>query len=416
MVEKNKIIKICRNLDVVWIVIIIILTTGCSKEESLKLDSTIVVIDDAVQEENSTIENIAAIYRDGYEDGNTMDQLERMQWIIDKLGENGYVAVDNENQIDITHTEQVIKFCEAVDTKQTANIMIIVLLNKQGFKKLDLQTKEGTVYITSGYYEYNKGGYVQNKSTVQFQADLWQYTQEGYLLFEGRYLLDEKYVLMLSDVSEHMALRVLPLDKKCRELNRRYILPIGYKQNNLFLSNWSENDFGELNFYDLFDVMYPMRYQQPMPYVADENLQIGAIYQIPQNIFEEVLLTYFNIDTVILQSKTNYLPESRTYEYKPRGFYEAECSNIPYPEVVAYTENQDGTITLIVHAIYANENTAKAYSHKTVIRPNDDGSFQYVSNQILSPQEEYNLWWHIERLTDKEWEAIYENKYEGVAQ
>ena len=101
MVEKNKIIKICRNLGVVWIVIIIILTTGCSKEESLKLDSTIVVIDDAVQEENSTIENIAAIYRDGYEDGNTMDQLERMQWIIDKLGENGYVAVDSENQVDM---------------------------------------------------------------------------------------------------------------------------------------------------------------------------------------------------------------------------------------------------------------------------------------------------------------------------
>lgn len=83
------------------------------------------------------------------------------------------------------------------------------------------------------------------------------------------------------------------------------------------------------------------------------------------------------------------------------AFYEAEYPDIPYPEVVNCTENQDGTITLIIHAVYPNENTSMAYSHKTVIRPLDEDHFQYVSNQMISLDEEKDLWWHSDRLKSK---------------
>ena len=66
-------------------------------------------------------------------------------------------------------------------------------------------------------------------------------------MFEGDYFSESYYALLLSDVSEHAALRVQPLDKACRELNRQYILPVGYERNNLFLTEWSEDDFGELD-------------------------------------------------------------------------------------------------------------------------------------------------------------------------
>lgn len=60
--------------------------------------------------------------------------------------------------------------------------------------------------------------------------------------------------MTLSDVKEYAALRVEPLDEACREWNEKALLPVGYECNNLFLTDWDETDFGELDFYDLFDV------------------------------------------------------------------------------------------------------------------------------------------------------------------
>ena len=40
------------------------------------------------------------------------------------------------------------------------------------------------------------------------------------------------------------------------DMMRRMVARLG--ENNLFLCSWSENDFGDLDFYDLFDRFYPM--------------------------------------------------------------------------------------------------------------------------------------------------------------
>ena len=58
--------------------------------------------------------------------------------------------------------------------------------------------------------------------------------------------------------SGYRAFRVVPLNKKCRELNRKYILPFGYTLNKLFTSNWSEKNYDGINFYDVFDRLLSM--------------------------------------------------------------------------------------------------------------------------------------------------------------
>lgn len=285
--------------------------------------------------------------------------------------------------------------------------LTIIVIKEFGFRKFDLETESGNVMIVRGYYQYDKNGCPQNRNTVSYPADIWQYTEEGYLLFEGSYFSNENYVLTLSAAPEHTALRVLPLDEKCRELNRKYVLPVGYGQNNIFLTDWHEEEVGELDFYDIFDNFYPILYGQSIPYVADENLAAGAVYQIPEEIFENVIMTYFNVNKEALRRETTYISEKAAYEYRPRGFYEVEYSDIPYPEVVDYTENQDGTITLIVNAVYSNGNTSVAYSHRTVIRPLDGDCFQYVSNHMTFLEDEHDIWWHSDRLTKEEWLEIY---------
>lgn len=354
-------------------------------------------------------ENIAEVYRDIYNEAaetNTLASPETKRRIVARLGENGYVAVDSENQVDMTEAEQVLEFCKAVEEKKNGAVTIVAITDL-GFRKFDLETENGSVNIVRGYYQYDQNGNLQNRSTVSYLADLWQYTEEGYLLFEGSYFSDENFVLTLSDTPEHTALRTLPLDETCRELNRKYILPVGYEQNNIFLTDWSEEDFGDLDFYDVFDIFYPVLYRQPVPYVTDENLGVGAVYRIPEEIFENVIITYMDIDKETLRQKTTYLSEEAAYEYRPRGFYEVEYPDIPYPEVVDYTENPDGTITLIINAVYPNGNTSLAYSHKTVIRLLDGDGFQYVSNEMISLEDDQDIWWHSNRLTEEEWEEVY---------
>lgn len=329
-----------------------------------------------------------------------LGDLEVMQNIINRLGEQGYAAVDCENQIDMAGAEQVEEFCRQVEAKETADITIIVIFYDGGFKKYDLTTKEGSVNITEGYYTY-KNGSLESLSTTSYPAYSWRYTEEGYLFFE------QYHMPGFDGPSGHTAIRVQPLDETCRELNRKYMLPIGYECNNMFLLNWNENNFGELNFYDLFDVLYPEVYGQPLPYVADENCGVGAIYRIPREEFEKVIMSRFRIESETLQTKTTYFPQDESYEYRPRGLYDCEPPSYPYPEVVDYKENNDNTITLTVNVVYPDNNTSKVYAHEVVVRPLADGSFQYVSNQVIPSENNQQESWHINRLTKEEWEAFY---------
>lgn len=354
--------------------------------------------DESPPESSDEEESIVALYQDIYAEAAnryTPGSLEMMQCIVSRLGENGYAAVDSGNQVDMAEAEQVLEFCRAVEEKENGSLTVIVALDA-GFRRFDMETEDGNVDIVRAYYQYDQNGSLQNRNTVSYPADAWQYTEEGYLLFEGSYYSDEQYVFTKSSGGEHTAMRVLPLEEKCRELNRNYILPVGYEQNNIFLTDWSEEDFGALDFYDIFARFYP----------DSGKMEIGADYKIPEETFENVIMAYFRIDRETLQSRTAYLPADGAYEYRTRGYYEAEYPDIPYPEVVSYTENQDGTIALIINAVYPHENTSRSYTHRTVVRPIDENQFQYVSNQMISPEGTYGTWWHTNRLSQEEWEEL----------
>jgi hypothetical protein len=416
LVEMKKVGK----REVILIAGILILAAGCGrKERENQVMPQKAQVGEADLEKEPAKESldfdegpIAALYCEIYDQATekgSYDALETVRSIVEGIGELGYVVADEENQINMAGAEQVLRFYRSAEERQEAELTIIVVSGSGELIKYDLHTADGTVDVVRGYYQYINGT-LESVETVSYPADLWEYTKEGYLLFGGSYYSESYYALSLSDEPEYTALRVEPLDERCRELNRMYLLPVGYGENNLFLVDWSEQDFGNLNFYDLFDRFYPDIYGQPVSYAGNDNCSSEAIYRIPAEVFEYVIESHVRIDHEELQKKTTYYPEDQTYEYRPRGFYEVEYPEIPYPEVVSFTKNSDGTITLIVNAVYPEENTSRAYTHKTVVRPLDDGGFQYVSNQILFPEGGCELWWHSERLTEDQWKEIYGGK------
>ena len=390
---------------------LIVSVSGCSdtpQEETAVVETISEVQLSGQKDEEETekmIECCLELYEKAAEE-NKIDDLETIRSIVNCLGENGYPAVDSRNQINMTEPEKVVEFCEKVDAQEEAEITIIEVSYLGGFVKYDLKTKDGNVDVVRSYYKYENGN-MKREVTGSYQTEYWNYTEDGYLMFSGVWFSEELYVLTLSGAEEHTALRVQPLDETYRELSRKYLLPIGFEQNNMFIVDWSEDDFGELNFYDMFDLLYPKVYGTNIPYVADDNLGVGAVYRIPKEEFESVIMTYFNIDSETLQSKTVYYSEDSTYEYKPRGFEEVEYPEYPYSEVIGFTENSDGTLTLTANVVFPYMGDSKVYAHEVVVRPLENGGVQYVSNRIISSEDNYRETWHTPRLTAEEWEKIY---------
>ena len=391
--------------------VLMLSVSGCSDAppEEDTVSETVIDVQDVSEEEQENEEEIINICIDLYKkaaEENKIDDLETIRSIVNCLGENGYPAVDSRNQVNMTEAEQVLEFCEKVDTQEEAEITIIEVSYLGGFVKYDLKTKDGNVDVVRSYYKYENGN-MKREVTGSYQTEYWNYTEDGYLMFSGVWFSEELYVLTLSGAEEHTALRVQPLDETYRELSRKYLLPIGFEQNNMFIVDWSEDDFGDLNFYDMYELLYPKVNGTYTPYVADDNLGVGAVYRILKDDFESVIMAYFNIDSETLQSKTIYYAEDETYEYKPRGFEEVEYPEYPYSEVVGFTENSDGTLTLTANVVFPYAGDSKVYAHEVVVRPLENGSVQYVSNRIIPSEDNYRETWHTPRLTAEEWEEIY---------
>lgn len=369
-----------------------VLGCGDRKQESTKVQEEA----SQIKDDTAAMEKICLdLYKKAAQE-QQLGELETIRAIVQRFGEYGYPAVDSKNQVNMTEAERVVRFCEAVEKQENAALTVFEIDDRGGFVKYDLQTAGTGVQVQRSYYQY-KNKVFQRRTAECYPAEEWKYTKEGYLMFKGVHFSEERYAQTLSMAEKHTALRVAPLDETYREWNREYILPVGYAYNNMFLTDWNENDFGELNFYDMYDIFYEKLYRKNLPYAADKNVGVRAVYQIPEEKFEPVLMKHFRIDPETLRSKTVYCSENGSYEYRPRGIEETEYPEYPYPEVFDFTENDDGTITLLVRAVFPYVGDSCVYVHEVVVRPLENGGVQYVSNRITQWEENGGAVWHTPR-------------------
>lgn len=349
------------------------------------------------------LEKIADGYRDIYEKAiqeGTLQSLALKKEIIQYFGSEGYAAVDDTHQFDMIHYEQVEAFCHKAQNHQQENIMIFSVVSDGGFVCYDMQTNQGKIDVMIASVQWQEH---QPQITYfeEFQADEWKYTEDGYFFIE-------KYRPPGYDgVPGQIGFRVEPLDQKCRELNQKYVMPIGYVYNNMLITDWSEEDYSNLDFYDLYDLMYRLQYGSDVP---RESCYGGTEYEIPKKQFEEVFHTYFDIDDSVIEENAVYHADTQTYRYRSRGVYDLEFSDPPYPEVVAYEVQEDGTIKLIIRAVWIKNTSDCAISSELVIRPLQHGEVQYVSHHVLHTQDECKPSWYTPRLSDAAWEQQYQTK------
>lgn len=389
----------CKKL-ILAVSIIVFALSGCDSKNELQNNEEVSDNDKYKREIFADSENLAAGYHDIYEKAeNTgeLDTLEIKQEIIDYLKKEGYAAIDQDNQINMDNSEKIEQFCQKVKDKQEASTVLFSIMDGGEFIRYDIETDNGEIDVTVSNLEWKEGS-PQADYFHQFQAHTWLYSENGYLFIE------EYHMDGYDGPPGRIGFRVKPLDQTCRDLSRQYVLPVGYELNNLLITDWNEYDYSNLDFYNLYERMYNLKYNSSVPY---EDNYGGTEYEVPKADFEEVIKTYFQIDSEVIEQNTVYHADTRTYRYRPRGLYDSELPYGPYPEVVAYEEQDDGTIKLTVNAVWIRKELDRAISSELIVRPLENGGFQYVSNQVIPLTDSIEPEWYQERLSDEEWIKNY---------
>lgn len=296
----------------------------------------------------------------------------------------------------MVHYGQIEDFCESAEEGEEAATVFFCVTEEGGWIRYDLETQNGDIDVTESSLRWEN-----NSPEVyyyhEFEVVSWDYTDKGYLF------LEESRPAGYDGAPGQKAFRIRPLDRSCREAYQTYIASVGYERNNLLITDWTEQDSKELDFYDLYEQLYRAKYGEIVPYEAEE----GAEYNVPEKEIEEVLQSYFSFDRQTIREHMNYQPESGTFLYRPRGRHDGGSPYGPYPEVTGYKELEDGKIQLTVEAVWEMEMLDCAMKSELVVRPMEDGTFQYVSNRVIFREERMTNFWYKQRLTEEEWSNYY---------
>ena len=385
-----------RKSIALLVLTMLVLCTGCKQntDEETEEDKT----EQQIYEDSQKLaEGYRKIYETAVSQGN-LNTLEVQQKIIDSISSSGYAAVDRDDQINMVNYEQVEDFCKSAEEGREDSVTIISLLDEGDFVRYDMKTKDGEIDVIVSTVRWEKS---EPKVCYyhEFIAHSWEYTDKGY------FFIEEYHPPGYDGAPGELAFRVKSLEQSCRELNRKYVYLVGYERNKLLITDWDEQDYSELDFYDLYERLYYIKYGTYVPYEAFE----GAEYEVPEQGFEEVIQSYFQIEKEQIAANTMYEANEKSYLYRPRGLHDSEQPYEPYPEVVAYEKQGDGTLRLFIEAVWERKMTDHAVTSELVVRPLEDGSFQYVSNHVTGWDENLEIPWYTPRLTDEEWQHYYGN-------
>lgn len=313
----------------------------------------------AAEQVRETYKDIEIIGETSYGSDIKTFTREQCREAVTLLGKAGYVSVTDDTNME--NYEEVEYFYTAYMEKRDAMVTIFNV-NRDGligavtfiYRNNALQT----YYVGIGWQE---GGIPEIKNTLVSDIAEIKLTEKGYFIYAY------KEQIIHSDLRQYW--RIKPLSDKCRELTAKYVYGLSYVNYNVLVTNWDRNN--------VEDILMPCMFEDIYRIYTGENLRTEN-WKIPADTFETIMTTCFPVSIEQLREKCGYDEDSNSYEYEM-------IFASPYPpfgEVVDYTVNADGTITLIVDGVWADYNSDLAFTNRIVVQPFGDGTFRYLSNTI----------------------------------
>ena len=383
--------KTWRNL---LICICLVSMAGCSSSEQNRGNDDADVTD-SQEEDPYQVQDIEISEKE-------KEKIESSIYLAGGLCKDIYIGADKGESSNIVLDEETVhKMTEAIASQGLSATCGSYDYNMLNYEKVDKELRdaaEGKVSET-GFYEITTSGYIrywgvksenleltvtyanasfneemelQIRQIEKFKAYDWEYTEKGWLIWE-------KALSQNEEMDMHSFFRILPLEEKCREFGNKYIRPVSYFCNNVFLVNWDVDSMDKIEFNDLYDFLYEMKFGRNLD---EEKMQAG----IEKGEFESVIQTFFDISQEELESFARYNSQQGIYPWEPIGAWNRVQQFQPFPEVVKCTENQDGTWTLFVEAIFVEKGSDCYFKH-TVTMKEEDGRWIYTGNRIEEGEE-----------------------------
>ena len=289
----------------------------------------------------SAAESVSEIYKDieivdisSYSSGITEFTREQRKAVVKKLGENGFVSVEEDTNM---------QNYEAIETFYTEylngqdSMVTIFKVHRDGligaitfiYRKDKLQT----------YYvgvRWKEGGIPEIQGTSISDIAEIKLTEKGYFIYS--------YKTIIAHASLRQYFRVKPLSDDCRELTKKYISGLSYVNYNMLVTNWDSSN--------VEDILMPCMYEDIYRIHTGENLRTEN-QEIPAEQYENIMTTYFPVSIEQLRKHCGYIEDSASYPYEM--IYASPYP--PFGEVIDYTENANGTITLMVDGVWSDYNS-----------------------------------------------------------
>lgn len=327
-----------------------------SEEEKEQLQSTVL----------SAAESVREIYKDiviadapSYSSGINEFTHEQRKAVVEQLGRSGLVSVEEDTAM---QNHEVIETFYADYLDGWDSMVTVFEVYRDGligavtfiYRKGELQT----------YYigiRWKEGGIPEIQGTSVSNVAEIKLTEKGYFIYAYEYVI--------AHASLRQYWRIEPLPEDCRELTEKYISGLSYVNYNVLVTNWDSSN--------VEDILMPCMYEDIYRISTGENLKTED-WKIPAEEYERIMTTYFPVSVEQLREHCGYAEGSNSYEYEM--IYASPYP--PFGEVVDYTKNADGTITLIVDGVWPDYNSDLAFRNTVVVLPFEDGTFRYLSNSI----------------------------------
>lgn len=314
----------------------------------------------------SAAESVREVYKDviiadaaNYSSGVGEFTSEQRKAVVEQLGKAGLVSVEEDTAMQ-NHEAIEVFYADYLDGRES--MVTVFEVHRDGligavtfiYRKGELQTYYIGVRWKEGGVPEIQGTSVSNVAEIKL-------TEKGYFIYAYEYVI--------AHASLRQYWRIEPLPEDCRELTEKYISGLSYVNYNVLVTNWECSN--------VEDILMPCMYEDIYRIYTGENLKTED-WKIPAEEYERIMTTYFPVSVEQLRAHCGYDEGSNSYEYEM--IYASPYP--PFGEVVDYTKNADGTITLIVDGVWPDYNSDLAFRNTVVVQPFEDGTFRYLSNSI----------------------------------
>ena len=312
----------------------------------------------------SAAEGCADLYKDIKVLDTTFYQLgqrtkEQRRETVSRIGGLGFVSVSK--GINMENYERVEMFYSRYTDGEDAQVTIYDIYGDGRFGCRTFLYRAGKLQVYYVEITWQEGGVPVLSHTFVWDLDEIRLTEKGYFIYTN--------TIKISHGNLREYYRIKPLAEDCRKLTEKYISGLSYIDYNLLTTDWNSSNVEEVIMDTMFGDIYHMH--------TGEYLKVYG-GRVDAAIFEEIMTMYFPVTAEQLHHCCGYDADSNTYEcdlFSARPY-------APFGEVVDYTENEDGTLTLFVDGVWPDYNSDYAFTNQVVIQPYEDGTFCYLSNVI----------------------------------